>query len=92
MSGSNTARPSAQAGGGRDAEREAFYNRADRGDPMHWRDIGPDDVWNAAWDAATKTEREACAKICESLRDEAREKRLSNLALKRKALMTSLLT
>lgn len=38
----------------RDSARDAFYKGADRGEPMHWRDIGPDELWNAAWAAATK--------------------------------------
>lgn len=50
----------------RDSARSAFYKCADRGEPMHWRDIGPDEVWNAAWETATKAEREACAKVAEA--------------------------
>ena len=51
----------------RDSARNVFYKGADRGDPMPWRDIGPDELWNAAWDAATKAERDACAGICDAL-------------------------
>ena len=39
----------------RDQARDAFYKGADRGEPMHWRDVGPDELWNAAWEAATKS-------------------------------------
>lgn len=48
----------------RDSARKTFYENADRGEPMHWRDMGPDEVWNAAWEMAIKTEREVCAGIC----------------------------
>lgn len=45
----------------RDRARSAFYKGVALGDPMHWRDLGPDDIWDAAWAAATVVERDACA-------------------------------
>jgi hypothetical protein len=47
----------------RETARNAFYKGADRGEPLSWRDIGPDEVWNAAWNAA--------ALMCENLCDAA---------------------
>lgn len=50
----------------RDAARDEWYEGINNGSPYHWRDVGPDEIWAAAWDAATLAEREACAKACES--------------------------
>lgn len=34
-----------------------------------WRNMGPDEIWAAAWAAATIAEREACAKVCDEEAD-----------------------
>jgi len=50
----------------RDAARDAWYDGINKGTPYHWRDVGPDEIWAAAWEAASNAEREACANACES--------------------------
>lgn len=63
--------PSAlNAGLERDFARAAFYKSADRGEPMHWREMVPDEVWNAAWAAGVAAEREACAGLAEVCDDQ----------------------
>jgi len=37
----------------RDAARDAWYDGINKGTPYHWRDVGPDEIWAAAWEAAT---------------------------------------
>lgn len=32
--------------------RDAYYDGVNKGNPLHWRDVGPDEIWQAAWDAA----------------------------------------
>jgi hypothetical protein len=32
--------------------RDKYYEGLNKGDPMHWRNVGPDEIWDAAWQAA----------------------------------------
>lgn len=34
--------------------RDAFYEGVDKGYPRHWRDIGPDEIWDYAWQACAE--------------------------------------
>lgn len=36
--------------------RDKYYDGLNKGDPMHWRDVGPDEIWDAAWQAAMRKE------------------------------------
>ena len=31
--------------------RDAAFERLNHGDPMSWRDVGPDEIWELAWEA-----------------------------------------
>mgnify|MGYP003444265438 CR=1 FL=1 len=35
--------------------RDLFYRGVDRGDPMSWMEVGPDEIWEVAWNAALKS-------------------------------------
>lgn len=64
----------------RDAARDEWYEGINDGKPYHWRDVGPDEIWAAAWDAATKAEREACAEVCEEVANAPRTTKSGALA------------
>lgn len=63
---SHVSGPSAVERRVRDAARNEWYEGINNGKPYHWRDVGPDEIWAAAWEAATAAERERCARVCES--------------------------
>ena len=65
--------------------RDLAYSNFDKGIPVHWRDIGPDDLWEFAWQAAIAQERIESQKREAELQERVKELETSLVRSKRES-------